>query len=269
MKKSEIIVFLLVFCTFFVLGCLKVGNERTSRGFYSKNLNIQEEKNIRATVSSLHQKYNIRFFVLRTTPFAYKLKVDGDVNLNNIIEDLERVELDGEKYLGILSPRAKQKSFNRKLHEKLNAIRSFLENHSTDSSYFLKEAGKACPDISGDYKIINRGGSKEVISIRSKGCQVFEVSRSQQNKGPVIKLQANQKCRNGQGYYFCSRGYKTAAGHIEFSFFERWEAQSCTKENWLRIDEKGKSLTSKVRQNCKGVETTIYEDEFLKLEMIN
>lgn len=268
MKRSEIFISTIVFSTFFIFGCLKVGNERATDGNYSNDssnaVSATQEKNIRAAVSTLHQKYNIRFFIFKTSPFAYKLKVDGDVDINDFVEDLERLELDGEKYLSLLTPGAKTQSFNRKLKEKVIAIRDFLDNYSTDSSYFLKNSGKSCPDISGDYKKVGKGGDEQIISIRSKGCRIFEVSRSK-NLGPRIKLEANELCRKGEGYRLCSSGRETATARIEFSFFERWEAQKCTKENWLIVDEKGRGLTSKVRQNCQGASVTVFENKFFKV----
>ncbi len=267
MKKSEILISISVFCTFFVIGCLKVGGERSaeSMGLSGPGAPVtiyREEKAIRAAVSSLHERYEIRFYVRSTTPFAYKLKVDERGDIEVLVEDLERLELDGEKYWGILNSKAKQSSFNRKLREKLKAIRDFLDNYSTDSSYFL---GIKCPKISGIYKKNDIDEQEEFISIKSRGCRIFEVSRNKKLKGPVIKLEAIRNCRGGRDYWLCSQGSKMPSNHIEFLFVEKWDQENCMKENWLRVDEKGGTLISKVRQSCKGANVAVFEDKFFKV----
>jgi hypothetical protein len=269
MKKSEILISLLVFCTFFVIGCLKVGTEHPSQSMDARGPKApvtiwRDQKIIKAAVSSLHQKYEMRFYVKSTSPFAYKLKVEDRGNIERMVEDFERVELDGDKYLSGLSEVDRGSSFNRKLSEKMKAIRDFLDNYPNDNSYFLASSGK-CPNISGTYKKNKEDGT---IKIKSKGCRTFEVSRNKTLQGPVIKLEENRNCRGGKDYWLCSKGIKLPSNHIEFLFVEKWDKQSCTKENWLRVDEKG-ILVSKIRQTCKGAEPTVFEERYFKLMAAN
>jgi len=258
MKKSEIILSLLVFCTFFVIGCLKVGQDRSNESHSGiSSSHLKEEKNIRSQVGQLHRSYDLRFYIVKTAPFAYKLRVDGDVDINKLVEDLESFELDGEKYLGILTKEDKKSSFNRKLNEKLKAIRNFLDFHSTDSSFFIsKTPGEKCPDISGAYSKNGQDNSEDIIIIKSQGCQKFEVSRNQKKKGPIIKLGELENCNIGEGYKLCYLGRQMASKHIEFVFLEKWEHENCSKKNWVQVDEKGGSLISKVMQTCNGVNMT-------------
>lgn len=276
MKLSQIFLCLFVFSTFFVIGCLKVGGERTEletgqTNDQSRVLRQKEEKNIRSLLSSIHKRFEMAFYVARKDPFAYKLKVDGNVSIDDFVEALERVELDCEKYLGILTNVEKTQSFNKKLTEKVKAMRDFLDNYSFDASYFFaKRPGLNCPKIAGVYKF-KKEDKEKTISIKMQGCNRFEVSRSSDKKGPVIDLRLAQDCKKGEGYNLCFRGKKMASNHIEFIFKEKWAEPDCTKENWVRVDEKGGLIVSKVLQKCAGAREKVwqYEDTFLRVGAIN
>ena len=272
MKISEILIGVSVGGSVFVIGGLKLGDERASDPSVTGTplTNVLEEKNIRMVVNSLHQSYEMRFFVRSTDPFSYKLKVESRGDINTLVQDLERVELEADKYLSSLSQNARGTSFNRKLKEKLKAIRDFLDNYPSDNSYFLADTpGKPCPNISGVYKKNDINEQEEFISIASRGCSIFQVSRNKRTQGPVIKLESSENCRGGQDYRLCFKGQAMASKQIEFLFVEHWDQQSCVTENWLRIDEKGGTLMSKVRQSCKGAEVTVYEEKFFKLTAAN